>query len=223
MKIRYRLSAIFIVSGLSLLAAGCSYSATCLRTDHELRTLEKFPFRFRIARFTLTQIEADGTSRKIERKDTFVHQAFERFPERYPQFFTASEENSIPVSVDWKENGVRRDHNVGLSLITLGLVPYKRTYEYTHHVHLKILSVETNTEFKVSTEVVSSLGILGTVLQTYRWSGFPSDYIRDRDDENFFESGRLDPFILDAFASFERDALIELYNSKYVKPTQLLE
>ena len=222
MKIRYRLSAIFIVSALSLFAAGCASSEPSIKTDHELRTLDKLPFRFRIAETRLTIIIRNG--KHTVEGEHFVGKALSRLPERYPQYFTDSKEKSIPIQVDWTMiPGAFQLSPYISSLITLGLGPRKRKGEIIHQIHLKTSSAETNAQFTINSLTNDILDFSGALLQTYKWSGLPSDYVRYRNGEHFFESDRLDPFILDAFASFDRDALIELYNSKYVKPTELLE
>ena len=213
---------IFIASGFLALAAGCSTSGIRVEADHKLQVPEKLPFRFRIVETRLTIIIRNG--KHTVEGEHFVGKALSRLPERYPQYFTDSKEKSIPIQVDWTMiPGAFQLSPYISSLITLGLGPRKRKGEIIHQIHLKTSSAETNAQFTINSLTNDILDFSGALLQTYKWSGLPSDYVRYRNGEHFFESDRLDPFILDAFASFDRDALIELYNSKYVKPTELLE
>ena len=216
---------IFIASGFLALAAGCSTSGIRVEADHKLQVPEKLPFRFRIVETRLTIVLSKGEKHTVK-GDHFIGKALRRLPERYPQYFTESKEKSIPIDVDWKMKmiiGSSDSSPYFFSLITLGLVPRKRKGEIIHQIHLKTSSAETNAQFTIKSVSYESLGILGALLQTHRWSELPSGYVPYKNGEDSFESGRHDPFILDAFASLDHDVLIEFYNSKYVKPTELLE
>lgn len=150
-----------------------------LRRGARIARSQKFPFRFRIVETRLSFVRPDGTL--LRARSGGVAAVLKELPERYPQLFTVSEENSLSVRVHWMVKQCEWfQHPSELSVLLLGLVPQEERWEYLHRVHLTVLSAETEVECRFEKEKWTSLGILGFLLQTHRWPR-PDGFVRIED------------------------------------------
>ncbi len=161
--------------------SGCFKYSGRYEAVNELRIPQQMPYKFRICNVKLPNLPESSSSsqqdylKKQQESRIVIEDLKRNLLQKYPQFFTLDERNSLPLDLEVASTQKVESHadgweisSVFLGLFTLGVVPMVLTNGDYYNITATSGTIKGQEEFCIVHKDVAGMGILGLFIPIWR-------------------------------------------------------